>query len=156
MARISISDERIGRLRSAYDRCFGCGAQNPIGLHLDHFTETSDGVEAPFTPGSNFNGFHGVVHGGVIATALDEISAWSAIVSEGVFVITAKLDLRYRSEAKVGDTFVLEGTVTQRRGKRLLIDAVMRSGETITAESSGLFVVADTIDNLLESSGRGS
>ena len=151
MTGIPISDERITRLRSAYNRCFGCGAQNPIGLHLGQFAETADGIEAPFTPGSNFNGFHGVVHGGVIATALDEISAWSAIVSEGVFVFTAKLDIRYRTEAKVGDTFVLSGTVTQRRGRRLLIDAEMRSGDTVAAQSSGLFVVADTVDDLLES-----
>jgi acyl-coenzyme A thioesterase PaaI-like protein len=154
MTGIPISDVRITRLRSAYDRCFGCGAQNPIGLHLGHFAETADGLEAPFTPGSNFNGFHGVVHGGVIATALDEISAWSAIVSEGVFVFTAKLDIRYRTEAKVGDTFVLSGTVTQRRGRRLLIDAEMRSGDTVAAQSSGLFVVADTVENLLESTAQ--
>ena len=153
MARIPLADERIARLRLAYDRCFGCGAQNPIGLHLDHFAETADGIEAPFTPGSSFIGFHGVVHGGVIATALDEVSAWSAIVSEGVFVFTAKLDLRYRAEARIGETFVLSGKVTQRRGRRLLIDAEMRSGETVTAQSSGLFVVADTVDNLLEASG---
>ena len=151
MVAIPVSDERIQHLRSAYSRCFGCGTQNPIGLHLDRFAETPDGIEAPFTPGSNFNGFHGVVHGGVIATALDEISAWSAIVSEGVFVFTAKLDIRYRAEARIGHAFVLSGTVTQRRGRRLLIDAEMRSGETITAQSSGLFVVADTVDNLLES-----
>lgn len=154
MARIPISDERVEQLRSTYDRCFGCGAQNPIGLHLGTFEETSDGIQAIFTPGSDFNGFHGVVHGGVVATALDEISAWSAVVSAGVFVFTAKLDIRYRSEAKVGDTFLLTGTVTEQRGRRLLIDAVMMSGDRVTAQSSGLFVVADTVDNLLRTSGE--
>jgi acyl-coenzyme A thioesterase PaaI-like protein len=154
MARIPISDDRIAQLRSTYERCFGCGVQNPIGLHIDDFTETPDGIQALFTPGSDFNGFYGVVHGGVIATALDEISAWSAIVSAGVFVFTAKLDIRYRTESRIGDTFRLTGTVTQQRGKRLLIDAVMESGDKITAQSSGLFVVADTVDNLLETSGE--
>jgi acyl-coenzyme A thioesterase PaaI-like protein len=154
MARIPISDDRIEQLRSTYDRCFGCGVQNPIGLHLDDFTETHDGVQALFTPGSDFNGFHGVVHGGVIATALDEISAWSAVVSAGVFVFTAKLDIRYRSESKIGDTFLLTGTVTEQRGRRLLIDAGMTAGDKVTAQSSGLFVVADTVDNLLEASGK--
>ena len=154
MARIPISDDRIAMLRSTYDRCFGCGVLNPIGLHLDGFTEAPDGVQALFTPGSDFNGFHGVVHGGVIAAALDEISAWSAIVSTGVFVFTAKLDIRYRSESRIGDTFLLTGTVTEQRGKRLLIDAVMRSGDKVTAQSSGLFVVADTVDNLLEAPGE--
>jgi len=154
MPGIPISDERIARLRSTYSRCFGCGTQNPIGLHIDRFTSTPDGAEARFIPGSNFNGFHGVLHGGVIATALDEISAWSGIVSEGVFVFTAKLEIRYRAEAKIGDTFVLTGEVTQRRGKKLFIDAFMRSGDTVTAQSSGLFIVADTVDNLLASAAR--
>jgi hypothetical protein len=44
--------------------------------------------------------------------------------------------------------------VTQQRGRRLLIDAVMESGDKITAQSSGLFVVADTVDNLLDTSGE--
>ena len=153
MAVIPLSDERITRLRATYDHCFGCGSQNAIGLRLDDFTQTDVGVEVPFTPARDFNGFHGVVHGGVIATALDEISAWSAIVAEGVFVFTAKLDIRYRAEARIGDTFVLAGTVTQRRGRRLLIDAKMRNGDTVVAQSSGLFVVAETVDDLLEESG---
>ena len=147
---IPITDSRISALRSAFDGCFGCGSRNPIGLRLDGFAEFDRGVRAPFAPDSNFNGFHGIVHGGVIATALDEISAWSAIVAEGVFVFTAKLEIRYRAEARTGTNYVLEGIVNQRRGKRLLIDATMSSGGVAVAESSGLFVVADTVEHLIE------
>lgn len=146
---IPMTDERIAELRSAYDRCFGCGVNNPIGLHLDDFAESPGGATGRFAPEQDFNGFHGILHGGVIATALDEISAWSAILAEGVFIFTAKLEIRYRAEARISDEFTLVGSVTQRRGKRLLIDAQMRSGSTVIAESSGLFVVAGTLEDLV-------
>lgn len=151
MANIPLTDTRIADLRSTFDRCFGCGSENPIGLRLDNFNEFEGGVQAPFTPREDFSGFHGVIHGGVIASALDEISAWAAIVAEGMFVVTAKLEIRYRAEARTDDCFVLEAVVTQRRGKRLFIDATMKSGEAVVAQSSGLFVVADTVDNIVAS-----
>lgn len=154
MTSIPLSDQRVSDLRTLYDRCYGCGSQNPIGLHLDGFTEIPDGVRAPFMPKDDFNGFHGILHGGVIATALDEISAWAAIHSDGVFIFTAKLEIRYRSEARIGDPFTLEGVVEQRRGKRLLIKASLTGPDTVVAESSGLFVVADTVENLLAGKGH--
>ena len=58
--------------------CFGCGDANPIGLHL-HFTRTTTGVVAQFTPGIVHQGFDGIVHGGIIATVADE-TAWHAII----------------------------------------------------------------------------
>jgi acyl-coenzyme A thioesterase PaaI-like protein len=150
MTPTPITDDRIAELRSAFDMCFGCGSQNPIGLRLDGFARIEHGVQAPFVPAGDFNGFHGIVHGGVVATALDEISAWSAIVTEGVFVFTAKLEIRYRAEARTGHQYVLEGLVKQRRGKRILIDATMTSDGVAVAESSGLFVVAGTVEHLIE------
>lgn len=149
VAPTSLTDQEIAELRSAYDRCFGCGVNNPVGLHLDGFARSQDGATAIFLPQDDFSGFRGILHGGVIATALDEISAWSAILTQSVFVFTAKLEIRYRSEARIDGGFTLEGSVTQRRGKRLLIDAAMRSRDRVVAESSGLFVVAGSVEELV-------
>jgi len=149
VASTTLSDEEISELRSAYDRCFGCGVNNPVGLHLDGFARSQDGATGTFSPQDDFSGFRGILHGGVIATALDEISAWSAILTEGVFVFTAKLEIRYRSEASIDDEFTLTGSVTQRRGKRLLIQAAMLSGDRVVAQSSGLFVVAGSVEELV-------
>jgi len=145
------SPEQIARLRVAYDRCFGCGAGNPLGLQLSGFTGAPDGAIAPFVTRTDHNGFHGVVHGGVIATALDEISAWACVLSEGVFVFTAKLDIRYRREVPTGATYTLSGRVVERRGKRLRVESKLYSGDTVLAEASGLFVVANTVEAMLGS-----
>ena len=56
----------------AQNRCFGCGAANPIGLHLE-FARSEDGsVVCMKTVSDTFEGPPGYVHGGIIATMLDE------------------------------------------------------------------------------------
>ncbi|MEZ5176222.1 MAG: PaaI family thioesterase [Acidimicrobiia bacterium] len=138
-----IPDETtIAALRREYARCFGCGADNAIGLHLDGFTVDNGTVTVPFVPRQEFSGFDGILHGGVIATALDEIAAWAAMLTEGVFVFTANLDIRFRRKAETSATFLLTGRVIERRGKRLSIEGAMATGGITVAEASGLFVVA--------------
>jgi acyl-coenzyme A thioesterase PaaI-like protein len=146
---MSASETDIAALRAAYSGCFGCGLDNEHGLQLDGFTVDGSSVIAPFNPKSDFAGFEGILHGGVVATALDEISAWSAMLIEGVFVYTAKLDIRFRKQADLDNEFLLRASVVERRGRRLTISASL-SGESMTvAESKGLFVVAEDIQSVL-------
>ncbi len=56
--------------------CFGCGRLNLHGLRL-RFVQEGDGVRAPFTPRLVDEGYGGVVHGGIVATLLDEAMAWA-------------------------------------------------------------------------------
>ena len=135
----------IDELRSAYAHCFGCGLDNPSGLKLDGFSVHDNAVTAPFAPDPNFAGFEGVLHGGIVATALDEISAWAAMLTHGVFVFTAKLDIRYRRQAPSDALFTLTGSVIERRGKRLTIHSALRHDNHLVAQAEGLFVVAQPI-----------
>lgn len=141
----------IETLRGRYDRCFGCGDANAIGLHLDHFTRQDDTVTAPFVPRPEYEGFEGTLHGGIIATALDEISAWSAMYVHEVLVFTAKLSIRYRSTADADASYTLRGTILERRGRRLTIAGEMLSDGRTIAQSDGLFIVADELTTELTS-----
>jgi acyl-coenzyme A thioesterase PaaI-like protein len=136
-------DERVRTVKASYEDCFGCGRNNPIGLQLDGFSMDDDEVSASFTPRALYRGFEGVLHGGVLATALDEMLSWTAILVEGVFVVTGKLDLRFRNPAPVAGTFHLSGRIDDRRGRRLTISGECRrpDGE-VAAEASGLFLVS--------------
>ena len=88
----------VDRVRRHYDDgCFACGRKNPIGLHLDQFSLSDGTVEAWFSPRPAYRGFVGSLHGGIAATALDEILAWAGILNLGLISDTAPLDLRYRS-----------------------------------------------------------
>ncbi len=139
----------IEALRARYDRCFGCGDANPVGLHLDGFTQEGGTVVAPFVPRAEFAGFASTLHGGIVATALDEISAWSAIYTHHVLVFTATLTIRYRKPAESGASFTMKGSVLERRGRRLKISGEMHHEGAIVAQSEGLFIVAEDLTNEL-------
>lgn len=139
--------DRIEAIRADYAHCFGCGSENPIGLGLSDFANDGSTVTASFLPRPAYHGFNEVLHGGIVATALDEIMAWAAILLEEAMVMTGTLDLRYRKPAPVDTRYRLEGRVEERRGRRLRLRGRMLDGEKAVAEGSGLFlVVADLAD----------
>ncbi|MGI9667957.1 MAG: PaaI family thioesterase [Acidimicrobiia bacterium] len=149
---MTIDLDHIRELRRRYDACFGCGLDNALGLQLDGFELADDGaVTAPFEPRAEYAGFEETLHGGIVATALDEISAWSAMLSHRVLVFTATLDLRYRAQARSTSVFTMRGLVEEKRGRRLKILGQMIDGDAVVAESRGLFVVAEDFTAALDS-----
>jgi acyl-coenzyme A thioesterase PaaI-like protein len=139
------SADRIAAVRRDYRHCFGCGVDNPLGLRLDGFVREGDAVRTTFTPRPEYRGFSDILHGGVVATALDETLAWTAILIEGVMVMTGTLNLRYRSPATADTTFGLEGRLLERRGRRLRMEGTMSAGDAIVAEAEGLFLVVGDV-----------
>ncbi|MBT8208364.1 MAG: PaaI family thioesterase [Acidimicrobiia bacterium] len=133
--------QRIAAIRSLYDGCFGCGRSNPFGLGLDDFELTDDSVTVEFTPHEHHQGYGGVLHGGIVASALDEVMAWSAMLIEGVAVVTGTLGLRYPKPTPSAGTLLLTGTVDGRSGSRLFLRGELHSGDVKTASATGMFIV---------------
>lgn len=90
---------------SDYQRCFVCGTRNPFGLHL-HFRTDGQRVLADFTGEERHQGFPGVVHGGILATLLDETMGRVPVLDRA-WVMTGRLDLRFRLPAPVGVPLVI-------------------------------------------------
>ena len=85
---------------SAYQLCFACGQRNDIGLRLV-FRQEGDAIVTDYLPEASYQSFPGIVHGGVIATLLDETMSRTAMI-EGRWMMTGKLEVRYRAAAPVG------------------------------------------------------
>jgi hypothetical protein len=68
--------------------CFVCGEANPAGLR-QRFETDGRVVRARFTPRPEHAGFTGVVHGGILATLLDEIMVWACAVGTRRFGFAA-------------------------------------------------------------------
>jgi acyl-coenzyme A thioesterase PaaI-like protein len=59
--------------RAAQHHCFGCGPDNPYGLHLQFTLDaTAQTATARVHLDRHFEGPPGHIHGGIIATLLDE------------------------------------------------------------------------------------
>ena len=138
-----IDQATISEFRQRYNECFACGSENPIGLHIDPIESREDGtVEGRFTPRPGFAGFENTLHGGVVSTALDEISACAAMVNAVKLVYTAKLEIRFRRPASSDSEFLIRSRITESRGRRFMIEAEMLDGDVLVASSTGLFVEA--------------
>lgn len=126
--------------------CFGCGDANPIGLHL-RFVPTDDGVRAEFTPGPAHQGFDGIVHGGIIATVLDEAMAW-ATTSAGIWTVTAEMSVRFKHPLSVAESTVVSARVTENRGRVVATAAELirvRDGAVIAAATATFIRVSDAV-----------
>jgi acyl-coenzyme A thioesterase PaaI-like protein len=121
--------------------CFGCGSLNHGGLHL-HFFEQPDGsVWAPFRPAPAFEGYGGMIHGGIISTLLDEIMAWSLYRQE-IWAVTATMTTRFRKPVEVGVPVRLIGKLERNRGRILEVRGEIRreSDDLLLAEAQGTFM----------------
>lgn len=122
-------------LRGA-DSCFACGQANPIGLRL-RFEEDGDGIRAEFTPGPQFQGYEGVLHGGIVAAALDDAMA-NLFHMRGRETVTARIEIRYRREAPVGQRLIVTARTTGERGRFFTAEATLALPDgTCLAEAQG-------------------
>ncbi len=99
--------------------CFICGLENPIGLHL-HIYETEPGViESKYIAPEHFQGYPGVLHGGIVAAILDEISgrAHMGDAENPRFMFTGKLEIKYRKNVPVGKLLKIIGKAGKVRSK---------------------------------------
>jgi acyl-coenzyme A thioesterase PaaI-like protein len=133
----------VERVRLHYDDgCFACGRNNPLGLHLDGFAEHDGLVSASFRPRPDYRGAGTVLHGGVAATALDEIMVWAGIVSLRLLTVTVTMELRYRRPIDVSEELVAAARVIDRSGRRLRVTGSITVGAEVRVEGSGLYLVS--------------
>ena len=120
--------------------CFGCGLQNPKGLHLQFQLAPDDAVVSLPAVSNDFHGPPGYAHGGIIATMLDEAMS-KAVRLQGVVAMTRKMDIEYLRPVLTGTPLRLEGRVTRREGRKHWAEAAIWNSEgKILAQAHGLFV----------------
>jgi uncharacterized protein (TIGR00369 family) len=98
--------------------CFVCGRENPYGLHLNFYDTAPGETTAEVTIPERYQGYPGIVHGGILAAMLDEVTG--RVFMQGSperFMVTAKLDLRYRKPAPVGARLILQGHAVRDSGR---------------------------------------
>lgn len=122
---------------TADQMCFACGRDNPIGLHLT-FRDEGDRYVTIFTALPAHQGYKDIVHGGIIATLLDEIMARYVWVKYGA-AATARLEIRYRRPVPTGQPITVRGWITAIKRDRifeLAADACLEDGTVLVEATS--------------------
>jgi acyl-coenzyme A thioesterase PaaI-like protein len=108
--------------------CFCCGPKNPIGLKLA-FEKTSDGrMRTVWTPRKEHQGFKDIVHGGLVATVLDEVMI-RMLYDQGISAVTAGMETKLIRPVRWGRPYRFEAWLVRDRGRALVTEA-----EAIDAE----------------------
>ncbi|MBI2059801.1 MAG: PaaI family thioesterase [Nitrospirae bacterium] len=120
--------------------CFGCGTENPAGLGLKPYHD-SDGLIAEFTPKPQHRGFTAVVHGGIIASVLDEVITSAAAVKIDALVATVAMEVQFLSAMKLEGTYLVRGRYTGEKDKTHTAEGEITDSEgRLIARGRGKFL----------------
>lgn len=104
----------IGKQRNSR-RCFVCGMDNPIGLRAQFYNMEDGSVMTPFRYTENCQSFPGRVHGGLIATMLDELglrAMWTS-GSEDSFGVTMTMEVKLRKPVPYNEDLLGRGIIVR-------------------------------------------
>ncbi|MEZ4514753.1 MAG: PaaI family thioesterase [Chloroflexota bacterium] len=100
------------------DFCFVCGRKNPHGLYMSFYDNGQNEVYADYTVPDAFQGYPGVVHGGVVAAMLDEVVARVAMIADHHhFMMSVKLEVKYRHPVPTEVPLHIVGRIERLRGR---------------------------------------
>jgi uncharacterized protein (TIGR00369 family) len=122
--------------------CLACGRSNPHGMKIHLLVDQATGeVRCHFTPRPEHVGFEGIVHGGALATVIDEALVWAATWRGLRFCVCGEMTVRFRQSVTVGQTIIVVAKVEFSRPK--LVEASARITDTaniLIATASGKYV----------------
>jgi len=119
--------------------CFVCGQNNPAGLKLD-FSFDGKTIKTEFIPEKIHQGYTDIVHGGIIATLLDEAMVKVAI-ELGTFAVTAQMDIRLKKPARTGEKLIISAEIKEEKRNVLFAYAKAETDEgVIVADATGKLV----------------
>lgn len=124
------------------DHCFVCGPRNVNGLHIEmQKTVVAHTCTFTWVPGPAYQGYAGIVHGGILSTLLDEAMAYAVMgAKKDIMAVTADMHIRYLRPAPVGVPLKFAATlVGQRKNLHFARGSVLLPDGAVLAEAEGRF-----------------
>ena len=130
-----------------YQRCFACGQRNPYGIHMV-FRREDNTIVSDFSPREAYQGFPGILHGGIVAVVLDEaLNRTSLLAEQPAWTMTGRLDIRYRRYVPYGPLLRVRATLGMQRRRMTQASGrlTLAADESVVfAEAQGSFMGLDT------------
>jgi uncharacterized protein (TIGR00369 family) len=128
--------------------CFVCGLQNPVGLKIAFYEDhEAEQVRVNVTIPDAYQGYPGVVHGGIVAAILDEVSGRTVLLhgSDDDLMATLRLTIRFRRPTPTETPLTAVGWLERKseRGARVAGEIRLPDG-TVTAECEATLVNVPT------------
>jgi uncharacterized protein (TIGR00369 family) len=124
-----------------YGNCFVCGENNPNGLRLSfEIDKQGQTLRTMFKASPTFQGWDGIVHGGIISTLLDEAMA-KLVYELGYQAVTVSLEIKFKKPAPILEPLTVYGEITEVSRRLIRAKAhVAKEDGTILATGNSTFL----------------
>lgn len=123
-------------------QCFACGRKNPFGLKLEWFNNYDEKcVETTFTLDDNYCSYPGTVHGGILATILDETSGRAVLLDNNFerLMVTLKMEVVYKKNTPTNTPLKAVGRVLKDGGSRAQVEGeIILPDGTVSAKCTSI------------------
>ena len=126
------------------NNCFGCGGANERGMQLAfEQNDATRRIRGVFRIGAQYQGGPGFVHGGIVATLLDEVMAKVNRFEKDI-AVTGELTIEYLKPVRVEEEVTVEGWEIERNGRlRIRQGEIRDAAGAVLARGRGKFVEID-------------
>jgi len=101
--------------------CFACGSNNGDGLGLKFYKHEDGTVFGHFFADPKFEGYSGIVHGGIIAALLDSVMTHCLLMKD-IPALTGRLSIKYSTPIRTGTIVKLEARVVDQFHKTFILE----------------------------------
>ncbi len=128
--------------------CFVCSKINPKGLHLSFRYLESGVAVANFTLEREYEGYPGIVHGGILAAILDDAMG-NIEYLKGYVAYTAEMNIRYLKSSYIGEKLTVRGWIKSIHHKIVETYGDIRDKEgNIKVKSRAKYYIAGKIEEI--------
>jgi uncharacterized protein (TIGR00369 family) len=122
----------------SYDKCFFCGpATGGLSLAIEY---REGSAFAEFTAHERFQGYDGMLHGGIVTGILDEVMWWTLFMETRVIAATWKIDVEFRRPVMCGHTYRASAELLRsNHGNYHMAARIEDMEKNVAARSGGIF-----------------
>jgi uncharacterized protein (TIGR00369 family) len=125
--------------QQAHPLCIVCGRAHEHGLGLRFSLREDGAVEAQFDCKPIFQGYEGILHGGITSALLDGAMT-NCLFAHGVVAVTAELTIRFRHPLEVGKVLIARAQVLCLREPLHMVEAELIQDGQVKATAVGKFM----------------
>ena len=121
-----------------YPDTFVSGSKNSNGMRMKAFFQESK-VVTNYTFDKQFQGGPGLVHGGILSAAVDDLMGYAAAIHDRACV-TAKLEVNYILPVSIEEEFTIEAWISKFDGKKVYAESIIQNSENVHTETKAIFI----------------
>jgi uncharacterized protein (TIGR00369 family) len=124
------------------NKCFACSSTNEFGLQME-FHDEGEEIVCYWKPKAHFDGWKGIVHGGIQATLIDEAGEWYVFTKIGRSAVTMNLDIRYKAQLRSdkGEISIRAKLINYARNMAEIAISVFDAENKLCSKATGKYYV---------------